>query len=111
METTAGPLQKHKNTEVDELIGKVHNPAAGAHGRWGIAGSIFCVTKSEIENGSKRLRSNFSVFAGVFAPASVKTVLGTFPHLTWDHKRCMHARPHRRKDQLPLRSLCDLRSR
>ena len=25
--------------------------------------------------------------------------------------RCMHARPHRRKDQLPLRSLRDLRSR
>ena len=24
---------------------------------------------------------------------------------------CMHARPHRRKDQLPLRSLRDLRSR
>ena len=27
------------------------------------------------------------------------------------HIRCMHARPHRRKDQLPLRSLRDLRSR
>ena len=27
------------------------------------------------------------------------------------HMRCMHARPHRRKDQLPLRSLRDLRSR
>ena len=25
--------------------------------------------------------------------------------------RCMHARPHRRKDQLPLRSLRDVRSR
>ena len=25
------------------------------------------------------------------------------------HMRCMHARPHRRKDQLPLRSLRDLR--
>ena len=25
--------------------------------------------------------------------------------------RCMHARPHRRKDQLPLRSLRDFRSR
>ena len=25
--------------------------------------------------------------------------------------RCMHARPRRRKDQLPLRSLRDLRSR
>ena len=25
--------------------------------------------------------------------------------------RCMHTRPHRRKDQLPLRSLRDLRSR
>ena len=25
--------------------------------------------------------------------------------------RCMHARPHRRKEQLPLRSLRDLRSR
>ena len=25
--------------------------------------------------------------------------------------RCMHARPHRRKDQLPLRLLRDLRSR
>ena len=25
--------------------------------------------------------------------------------------RCMHARPHRRKDQLPLRSLRDLCSR
>ena len=27
------------------------------------------------------------------------------------HMRCMHGRPHRRKDQLPLRSLRDLRSR
>ena len=27
------------------------------------------------------------------------------------HMRCMHARPHRRKDQLTLRSLRDLRSR
>ena len=27
------------------------------------------------------------------------------------HMRCMHARPHRRKEQLPLRSLRDLRSR
>ena len=27
------------------------------------------------------------------------------------HMRCMHAHPHRRKDQLPLRSLRDLRSR
>ena len=27
------------------------------------------------------------------------------------HIRCMHARPHRRKDQLPLRPLRDLRSR
>ena len=27
------------------------------------------------------------------------------------HMLCMHARPHRRKDQLPLRSLRDLRSR
>ena len=27
------------------------------------------------------------------------------------HMRCMHARPHRRKDQLPLRSIRDLRSR
>ena len=27
------------------------------------------------------------------------------------HMRCMHARPHRRKDQLPLRSLRDLGSR
>ena len=27
------------------------------------------------------------------------------------HMRCMHARPHRRKDQLPLGSLRDLRSR
>ena len=27
------------------------------------------------------------------------------------HMWCMHARPHRRKDQLPLRSLRDLRSR
>ena len=27
------------------------------------------------------------------------------------HMRFMHARPHRRKDQLPLRSLRDLRSR
>ena len=27
------------------------------------------------------------------------------------HMRCMHARPHRRKDQLPLRSLRDLRFR
>ena len=28
----------------------------------------------------------------------------------WGHIPCMHARPHRRKDQLPLRSLRDLRS-
>ena len=28
-----------------------------------------------------------------------------------DNVRCMHARPHRRKDQLPLRSLRDLCSR
>ena len=27
------------------------------------------------------------------------------------HMRCMHARPHHRKDQLQLRSLRDLRSR
>ena len=30
---------------------------------------------------------------------------------TVGHMRWMHARPHRRKDQLPLRSLRDLRSR
>ena len=29
----------------------------------------------------------------------------------WGHKWCMHSRPHRHKDQLPLRSLRDLRSR
>ena len=34
-----------------------------------------------------------------------------FPHLLCRHIRCMHARPHRRKDQLLLRSLRDLRSR
>ena len=34
-----------------------------------------------------------------------------FDLLTATHIRCMHARPHRRKDQLPLRSLRDLRSR
>ena len=33
------------------------------------------------------------------------------PLLMWGHIRCMHARPHRRKDQLPLRSLRDLRFR
>ena len=32
-------------------------------------------------------------------------------HHNVGHMRCMHARPHRRKDQLPLRSLRDLRSR
>ena len=34
-----------------------------------------------------------------------------FPLLMWGHIRCMHARPHRRRDQLPLRSLRDLRFR
>ena len=29
----------------------------------------------------------------------------------WGHIRCMHTRPHRCKDQLPLRSLRVLRSR
>ena len=28
--------------------------------------------------------------------------------LMWGYIRCMHARPHRRKDQLPLRSLSGL---
>ena len=32
-------------------------------------------------------------------------------HHNVGHMRCMHARPHRRKDQLPLRSLRDLRFR
>ena len=32
-------------------------------------------------------------------------------HHNVGHMRCMHARPHRRKDQLPLRSLRGLRSR
>ena len=36
---------------------------------------------------------------------------GTFPQLIWGHTLCMQAHPHRRKDQLPLRSLRDLRSR
>ena len=40
-----------------------------------------------------------------------KNILGTFPHLIWGHILCMHAHPHRRKDQLPLRLLRDLRSR
>ena len=35
----------------------------------------------------------------------------TFSLYNVGHMRCMHARPHRRKDQLPLRSLRDLRSR
>ena len=42
---------------------------------------------------------------------SVRNRLGTSPHLIWGHIRCMQARPHRRKDQLPLRLLRDLRSR
>ena len=33
-----------------------------------------------------------------------------FPPDVW-HIRCMHARPHRRKDQLPLQLLLDLCSR
>ena len=40
---------------------------------------------------------------------SVYNRLGTSPHLIWGHIRCMHARPRRRKDQLPLRSPPDLR--
>ena len=39
-----------------------------------------------------------------FAPAKRLNILGTFLHLIWDHILCMHARPHRRKDQLLLRS-------
>ena len=39
-----------------------------------------------------------------------KNILGTFPHLIWGHILCMHAHPHRRKDQFPLRSLRDLHS-
>ena len=35
MTTTAGPLQQHRNTEVDESVGEVHNPAIGAHGEHG----------------------------------------------------------------------------
>ena len=40
----------------------------------------------------------------------LKTFAETF-RIDVGHIRCMHARPHRRKDQLPLRSLRDLRSR
>ena len=29
--TTAGRLLQHRNTEIDEPIGEVHNPAIGAH--------------------------------------------------------------------------------
>ena len=36
---------------------------------------------------------------------SVENRLNTSPSLIWGHIRCMHARPHRRKDQLPLRLL------
>ena len=35
MATTAGPLQQHRNTEVEEPIGEVHNLAIGAHGEHG----------------------------------------------------------------------------
>ena len=40
-----------------------------------------------------------------------KYILGTFPHPIWGKILCMHAHPHRRKDQLPLRSFRELRSR
>ena len=42
---------------------------------------------------------------------SSENILGTFPHVIWGHILCIQAHPHRRKDQLPLRSLRDLRSR
>ena len=41
---------------------------------------------------------------------SVQNRLGS-SNLIWGHIRCMHIRPHRRKDQLQLRSLRDLPSR
>ena len=40
-----------------------------------------------------------------------KNILGTFPHVIWCYILCMHAHPHRRKDQIPQRSLRDFRSR
>ena len=40
-----------------------------------------------------------------------KKILRTFPHPIWSHILCMHAHPHRREDQLPLRLLRDLHSR
>ena len=56
-----------------------------------------------------------NVFGAETSSQQVKDVSATnfqyFPLLMWGHIRCMHARPHRRKDQLPLRSLRDLRFR
>ena len=56
-----------------------------------------------------------NVFGAETSSQQVKDVSATnfqyFPVLMWGHIRCMHARPHRRKDQLPLRSLRDLRFR
>ena len=51
------------------------------------------------------LKNKFSLFV------NVSQNFQYFPLLMWGHIRCMHARPHRRKDQLPLRSLRDLRFR
>ena len=56
-----------------------------------------------------------NVFGAETSSQQVKDVSATnfqyFPLLMWGHIRCMHTRPHRRKDQLPLRSLRDLRFR
>ena len=51
---------------------------------------------------SRILVKIFVVF-GQFMFLGSKNVLGTFPHLIWGQILCMHAQPHRRKDQLPLR--------
>ena len=44
-------------------------------------------------------------------PFQLKEYVNTRKYHNVGHMRCMHARPHRLKDQLPLRSLRDLRSR
>ena len=74
------------------------------------------ITDAKTDSGhfSKR-RFGKNMAADVSAKKICRNVSG-WKHLpkrfVWyvGHIRCMHARPHRRKDQLPLRSLRDLRS-
>ena len=58
--------------------------------------------------GSNGMRSNL---IEAFGSKTFFVCLKSIDYHNVGHMLCMHARPHSRKDQLPLRSLRDLRSR